>query len=382
MTYRELLERYRDGQLDPQQAAQIEAELEKHEAMGDFLIEEDQTTTELPEAPAAAASHESRFTEEIRRTVRRTFWRLGITVGTVVLALCLFVIFALPHVVDHFYYDPTEPSELWNDPEYQRPRLDLDLSVWTELFYPCGYRDDTSAESLGYGKYLVTFHSDSTLAQRPNAVSGLMDKNNLTLFDPNAFQRSGFLFFSPQDLGDTQEKRDAARAESFRVADQLWNDEDEYTAYVTLAEPMAYEDFYRWAADRRLVYQDLWCRVYTDLTPQYFGGLGFSLANHIQQADHWDQEKYLHLVLNNGWDFEADIAQQHFLSLLRYTLDNPDFTMSMEEHPTPELLADTAAWVEEHGLLIQGFAIRATKADFMELDDESIVANLSPFALY
>ena len=257
-TYRELLECYRRGELDRQQAEQLGAELEKHEALADFLFDEaEQAQPEPEEAPAAEASHESRFTQEIRRTVRRTFWRLGVTVGAVVLVLCLFVIFALPHVVDRFYYDPTEPSALWNAPDSQRPRMDLDLSVWTELFYPCGHRDRTSAEPLGYGRYLVTFRSGNSLAQRPNAVSGLMDKGKLTLFDPNAFQRSGFLFFSPQDLGDTQEKRDAARAESFRMAEELWNDTDQYTAYVTLTEPMAYEDFYLWAVDRRLVYQNL-----------------------------------------------------------------------------------------------------------------------------
>ena len=77
-----------------------------------------------------------------------------------------------------------------------------------------------------------------------------------------------------------------------------------------------------------------------------------------------------------------DVARQHFLSLLCYTLDKPDFTMSMPEHPDPELLADTAAWVEEKGLWIQGFSIRAGKADFMALADAPFVASLSPFVLY
>lgn len=383
MTYRELLEQYRRGELDTQQEEALRAELEKHEALGDFLFEEEslQEPSLMPEQ-REASTQQSLFTAEIRKTVRRTFWKLGMTVGAVVLVLSLLLTFVLPHVVDQFYYDPTEPSELWTDQSAQRPRLDLDLAVWTELLYPCGYRDNTSAQSLGYGKYVITFHNSTSPMERLNAASGLLTRNQLTLFDPNAFSNQGFAFETPDSLGETTEERAEHKDLVFRIADEHWEVDEDCCGYVTLSEPMSYEDIYQWCVDNEYSgKENLWFRVHTEGFLQFSTGLGFCVNKRGQLWEYSVVDRYPNLMQDHAWKFEAEPMQQHFLSLLQYTLDHPDFTRIMGSW-VEEIFSNTKNYVEEHGLMIQGFAFQGTKEDFMRLQNNPLIGSISPINLY
>ena len=383
MTYREKLEQYRRGELNPRQAEEVRAELEKYEAMGDFLFEEEAA----PEAaffgaPSEEEMQPARFTEEIRKTVRRTFWRLGLTVGAVVLALCLLLTFVLPHVVDRFYYDPTEPSELWSEQLAHHPRMDLDLAVWTDLFRPCGYRDDTSARPLGYGRYVITFHNSGSSLERLNAVSGLLTRDQLTLFDPNAISNRGITLDTPDSLGETAEERAEFKSAMFRFAEEYWEENEECFGYVTLAEPMPYEELYRWCVDYGYSGKErLWFHVYADIGLRFSTGLGFHVNRRGKLWSDSVSDRYPNLVLDSGWMFETEPVQQHFLSLLQYTLDHPDFTKIMGTWEET-ILTDTRDYVDEHGLMIQGFAFQGSKDDFMKLEEEPLIGSISPISLY
>lgn len=223
---------------------------------------------------------------------------------------------------------------------------------------------------------------------RPNAVSGLLNRNRLTLFAPNAFSRNSFLFFSPEELGQTPEELAEAKDCSFRIVEEEWNDAEDYTAYLTLKEPepMAYETFFEWCIDHELTQkQGFWCAVHTEGVTAFWSGLGFSMDTVHHQSNLWNQEHYPNLVMNgNSWKPE-NVVRQHFLSLLQYTLDYPEFTKIMGTWPEPqmeEILKETAAYVEENGLFIRGFAFRGKKADFMQLEADPMICNISPMIIY
>lgn len=385
MTYRELLKRFQNGELDPEQENEIRVELEKHEALGDFLFHEEPWLEEAGYSDQKYEDEvESRFTAGIQKTIHHTFWKLGMMVGIAVMLLISFLVFGLPHIVDCFYYDPTAPSTLWMDENHKRSGMDLDLSVWTELFYPCGYRDETLAESLGYGKYLVTFRAENNIQDRPNAVSGLLTRDEMTFFDPNAFSRDRFLFFRPEDLGATPEEQETAKTASFRAAEKLWNETDDYTAYIVLNEPIDYKTFFHWCNDMGVFpSQKLWCDVYTDNLIRE--NIGFSMDTRSRWPNLWDNEQYPNLVMGPTGNMDEASMRQHFVSLLRYTQDHPAFVNMMGTWQSPlmeEKIECVISYVEENGLQIQGFAFCGKKADFMKLETQNLVKYLSPFVVY
>ena len=74
MTFRELLEKYRAGQASEEERTLVEAELEKSEAIADYLAEqvEDELGTAEAQAPGGEVGHIRRGVS--RRPRRRAAW--------------------------------------------------------------------------------------------------------------------------------------------------------------------------------------------------------------------------------------------------------------------------------------------------------------------
>lgn len=381
MTYRELLERYQAGQLDEETRRRVESDIQRQEAIGDYLFETGGDLPDLPPAPEgedAAGDSGDLFTRQIQRAVRRMLIRTGVTVGAVVLALVLLAQAVLPKAVSQFYYDPTEPIH----PAVPRPRIDLDLAVWTELFLPGGFRDNAYATDLGYGKYALTFSQTRTgdpdrPAPPPNAVSGMLTRDRLTLYDPNAFDTSRRLFLRPEDL---PEGVDAARENSFYHAEQNLVEDRWYTAYLSLAEDVDYETLYRWCVDRQLAGNDLWFHLNAEApadTSGWWGGFGFAVV----PPRSWTlpeevEEVYPALFEDFGWHFEDDEMSLHVQSLLAYTRDHPEFTRVMGNLVTDhqKILDSAIADIQDQGLWMDGFAVVGTREELLALRDEPLIS--------
>lgn len=84
MTFRELLDKYRAGQASEEERAMVEAELEKSEAIADYLAEqvEDALGAAETQAPAGEVRH-------IQKKVNRRLRRTAVWAACIVLAVLL-----------------------------------------------------------------------------------------------------------------------------------------------------------------------------------------------------------------------------------------------------------------------------------------------------
>lgn len=84
MTFRELLDKYRAGQASEEERALVEAELEKSEAIADYLAEqvEDALGAAETQAPAGEVRH-------IQKKVNRRLRRTAVWAACIVLAVLL-----------------------------------------------------------------------------------------------------------------------------------------------------------------------------------------------------------------------------------------------------------------------------------------------------
>ncbi len=383
MTYRELLNLYQAGQLDTKTRKEVESEIEKHEAIGDYLFDAMDSpqignTANISGATKKPAECDP-LTIQIRKSIRQTFLRLGITTGIVVLSIVLIIMFVLPQAVNYFYYNPNQSiSGTLGSETIEQPRINLDLSVWTELFFPSRYRNCAYAESMGYGKYALVFPNTNSPERSGNSVGGMLVRNKLTLFDPNAFNRDHLDFAA----SITPEDKEQLKEFAFTQAEKTLEDGRQYIACITLNAPTDYKTLYQWCVDRKLT-NGLWFNVYTDPIPglpAWGQAIGFGLDTTSTGSKQlvWDQEKYPNLVEGYGWDFDEEAKKTHFLSLLAYTKDHPEFTEVMGNlHPNyAEVIDHMEKYIKENGLQINGFSFVGTKAEILALQDDPMVPYL------
>ena len=176
MSFREIIKMYQEGTLEDNKKELVRVEIEKHEAISDYLYEKSQIPN-LDEMDIMMADDNDEqkaedFSKMVRKAIRRAFVKMGIIVGTVILAIMLVVVFLLPNLVSSFYYNPNEvvgTSASANETK----RMSLDLAVFSELFLPAKYRDKVIAEELGYGKYDIIIPQTATYNGDFSTVAGI-----------------------------------------------------------------------------------------------------------------------------------------------------------------------------------------------------------------
>ena len=83
MTYRELITLYKTGKLDEEQKKQIEADIERQEAIGEYLFETEEIP-ELEDLDVAGVGQnvndamDEKFIKMIRNSIRKAFLKMGI----------------------------------------------------------------------------------------------------------------------------------------------------------------------------------------------------------------------------------------------------------------------------------------------------------------
>ena len=121
MSYREKIEQYKKHQLAEEEAIELESEIEKAEAISDYLAEQliddldgeffskdasEPTEAKNPKEQETTSAKE--FEIYVRKSIHRSFRKMGMAVGGVVLAVVLFVQFGMSPLMSAFYYNPTK----------------------------------------------------------------------------------------------------------------------------------------------------------------------------------------------------------------------------------------------------------------------------------
>lgn len=391
MTYREMIERYKKGELNPEETERLERAIERQEAIGEYLVDREEKEAELfwkeeGETPKAGDGQKV-MTDAIRRAIRRAFLKLGIFVGVAVFAVVMLLIFVVPKTVDLFFYDPGKQLG-----EFQN-QMQTDLAVYSELALPGQIRDNVLVRDRGYGCYDIRVTQSYSLTGRIYDVIGRVERGSLTLYDPNILTRptgNVFGWFQAEGTGseslrELYAKEDnmlhgiAGGPQSSREALEGLDDDTLYLAYVTLDEMLPYEEFVKYLSslDEDGLYA--WCAVKTSDGHQlyeaeesrlfYPENLGFFCgvpSGIVKDGWVWDDGRYPELFLSWEEDTEEKLASEeamsrHFTSLLRYTADQKDFLSMMENAPDAETLDMAADYVEENGLMVYGFAVAARK---------------------
>lgn len=414
MKYRELLQLYKEGKLNETEQKEIEEALEKEQALLDFILDQEDVPNFSEEEDVYSESKkeqieqreyemEERFQKQLQKSIRRAFRKMGMTVGAVLLACLLLIEFVLPHLVDYFYYDPGKTVGQGNEAEDKTNQISLDLAVYSELFLPEYMRDDVRVTERGYGNYdIQIIQNVASLGEPFVDAGGKIERNHLTVFDPNILKRPVDNVFEwnmnsmdpsktleeqieqPKELPDgsveiSNMSPGGTPEECRETIDQL-EEEKYYKAYVTLNQVLPYETMYKFLKQYEILPD--WCAI--QCTDQmYHKNIGFSIyqsGNNIA----WDKETYplLRTVDGEAYDEIEKMMQTeegactHFTSMLHYMSKQTRFLKMFYPELEPETLEESAEYVEKNGVKIYGMLITADRATLQKLDDTEEVYSI------
>lgn len=402
MKYRELLELYKQGKLEAEKLQQVEQDIERHEAISEYLFEED-----IPELDALlhgtqpitnksrihrlsdGASMDAtdlKFARMIHRSIRRAFVKLGVTVVAIVVAFILFAQFALPHIVDAMYYQPDKI--IAGDTK----QFDLDMAVYTELFVPNQRRMTTMVESNGFGEYDFVVYQNYSVNRNFVDAAGKMDKGEIIFYNynvmapptGNAFAWSGIdLEYNKGPLSEQINPNSNAiyaASGSPKDARKTLEELEEgvyYNAFVSLDSIMDYEDFVAYIDKCGDSLMGVWC---APLVSDHFSdcdNIGFFYHQSAGAVLDWDNEAYPNLLLSDAYfedrldmDVETN-AIEHFTSMLQYMDDQEAFSEMLNVNN--KNYEAKIAYVQEHGLKIYGYMTVADKEQLLKLMDQEEV---------
>ena len=395
MKYSELIEKYANGELDAEQAAAVESDVEKHEAISGFLAERD----EIPELEELAAgndknaraeSEEARsFSKKVRKQIRRSFLKAGIITGALVLAAVLFCMFALPKIVERACYDPTEIVAA-DENGIETNRLSLDISVYSELFLPGKWRQTAYATSLGWGNYSISIQQNHSRTGIFRDTGGMLQRGRLTLYDPNLLHLDSGIIPDPMHMTETSIKKEGDYPEDAKIPlDWLVDDMqpgDVKQVWVTFEDPMSYTEAIAWCVENGI--RPEWGAVCTgnEVKTGVCYGANFMLNSVIQS---YDSEKYPYLtvfslaedpLLYNEYASEKNM-RQHLVSLLSYAADNPDGMRLFYSAPDLDGLLkgcrESAEYIRDNGFSVYGIMFtgdRETIESIFGLDEVAYIS--------
>lgn len=402
MSFKDMMERYKTGQVTEEEKRVIEEELEKFSAINDFEYERlDINLGEFHEENTQSSEAEN-LTRAIKKEMRATFVRIGTITGIAAVTVVLFVTFALPNIVSTFYYDPGKTAsekKIDGDATIGFNQMSMDIAVYTEMIIPEAVRSAVDVYDKGYGKYDICIRQ--TIASGSESfhdISGKVERNKLVLYDPNVLKPMTANAFGWTQRENTEkslryqdklERQQMTNKNEHRVhgvvdgrdAAQYLNDLDgkkSYYAYVTLDRMMEYEDFYKFfKRHEELTYG--WCAVKTtdvneDRSSFSPANIGFVFNPNYSEEIEWDRDRYPALFLESGgnWDVfnNEDYAAEHFVSMLSYMEDNREFYEMISPDTEGHDFTQAREYVQKNGIKVYGFVTFAKKNVLQKLMEE------------
>ena len=412
MTYRQILDKYKKNALPEEKQKEVAADIEKHEAISDYLYEE----SEIPDineafsepnentcgcngsgcdpGPAGSITDSAQraedFTAVVNRSIRKAFLKLGITVFAAAALLILFVQFILPGIVDNFYYDPTEIVSQPTD-SFIENRMSRDISTYTELVMPETHRTDVTAESLGYGKYNISIHQNLSYTGFFSTATGEVIRGKLRLFNEDILRKpTGNAFGWSQIYVDLKngEYQTKSLTELYKITDEnMKNDgEDEEIMHGAAGSPEQSLETIKGLRDDMPYYAYVTFERMLDFS-QVEKIIDPADKDDFMITEPWlavdtyprsnapDESSYGYITTLPKIGFivqdqdnvseNEELQQKHFTDMLDYMAKQTDFLKMFDEDP--QTFADASQLIKKNGLHIYGMGCTVSKSTMLKL---------------
>ncbi len=383
MTYRELLTKYKEGTLEEKEKLLIEQELEKSEAINDYLAEEIERYLELGAAESADMTNEqSKIEKSIKSTVYKRFAAVVAISVICVFAIVLMIHYIISPLVASQSYSPTGKTA------GQKHMQDFanDIRAVTEVSMP-GYAIGgiPYAEHLGFGKYNITYTRKNLFTKEKETVNAQLNKNmRVGNFDDFYASEGSFAFTEFWNSEEGSKEYEAS------LNMQKQNTEMQIT-HVSELPPTSYiSAWVRFTEDLTMEalctlkysYKDIdfkWVAVRTaENQGQQLMGFTTGPNDGFVTGDKVNSDKYPGFQLIDLMYFSDNTAPEiqmaenyetHYTSLLNYLVDHHEATAALVGNTEAYDYKSALAYVTNSGISTYGALVYGEADELLELYD-------------
>jgi len=372
VNFKELLDKYKNGIATEEEKKIVELEIEKYEAMEDYLSE----GFNMDFRSAFKDENQNEETINVKKSVNKKLRKVVISSVATVMIILLSIFYILSPIIDNMYYNPSKISV----GEHHKD-LFFDLKVFTELNLP-GYaqRGLVASESLGFGNHNIYFDRVNLFTQESNNVSAKIKRNMRIgsyedFFGDNYFDY-GFRAIKEPYLDKFQYYEEQKERVMSHV-NQL-NPVSYVSAYITFEDDLTIKEYTELSREYNHI-DFKWVGVRTsskDEVARYISGFNPNVNDGSVTGHKTNNEKYPYLQLVD-WLSEKNTKNRHgmaegyklhYISLLRFMADRQNAVKALDHGPfKSDYYKSALKYVEVNGVNVFGVLVYADAKDFIEL---------------
>ena len=377
-SYKELFTKYKEGAATVEERQQVEEELERFEALSQYLEEEfhDGSLEEEMNEPVP------KEVLDVEKLVKRRLREVMLKGALLSLLLLGLIFYGLSPLVSTLYYNPMNESLSSVEKD-----VSLDLAVLSELTMPEYASSSVYVETKGFGSYQMRYSitdlfDQNSLVTEKKVVRGSVVETLNSLYDREP------LFITPLEIMREEKESRKQREDIIELLSGLGST-NYGSVSVLFKNSLSMEEL----REFQTRYENIrlqWVAVengqgvQTSSLVTGFSPLGSRRSAHLF-SDETLLKEYpgLHLLdwlvhqgerSEDGASLEAEGYEKHYEALLYYALDRKsEISVHSERLKETEVLEESAAYVEEHGVRTYGVLLDGTVEDLLVLlEDEAV----------
>ena len=377
-SYKELFTKYKEGAATVEERQQVEEELERFEALSQYLEEEfhDGSLEEEMNEPVP------KEVLDVEKLVKRRLREVMLKGALLSLLLLGLIFYGLSPLVSTLYYNPMNESLSSVEKD-----VSLDLAVLSELTMPEYASSSVYVETKGFGSYQMRYSitdlfDQNSLVTEKKVVRGSVVETLNSLYDREP------LFITPLEIMREEKESRKQREDIIELLSGLGST-NYGSVSVLFKNSLSMEEL----REFQTRYENIrlqWVAVengqgvQTSSLVTGFSPLGSRRSAHLF-SDETLLKEYpgLHLLdwlvhqgerSEDGASLEAEGYEKHYEALLYYALDRKsEISVHSERLKETEVLEESAAYVEEHSVRTYGVLLDGTVEDLLVLlEDEAV----------
>ena len=355
MDYKEMLRKYKDGELSEDERRDLEEEIQKVKEISDFVYNLEDEENDFSEDTGLGV-------KKIKGAVNKKFIKAGVITGIIVIIIVCFLIFGLSPLVDKIYYDPTEQIN-----EYTQ-KIDIPLNIYSELHNVGVHYSGSIIEPKGFGKYNI--EANFFGFESPKTYHTTLERGK---FDEKSFQQ----IFQEQGIYVNSFDKIEHKGDDKEYEKELKKLPE--TSYVKAAVVLKDNISLTQLQKMKKKYGDIFSYAAVDGDGPYNGyHLGFSpdFYGIVIEEKTYDKDKYPGLT---GENMETPKQWEiHYKSALKYLIDDEEFMAALPDGEfTKESFKETLNYVEKNGVNVYAMVAYTSPKKLLKLKEDASIDNIS-----
>nr|WP_300003590.1 anti sigma factor C-terminal domain-containing protein [Tissierella sp.] len=380
MNFKELLKRYKEGKATEEEIEFIKGEIEKYEALEEYISGEIDFDKELNfDRDLNSFPREDKSLKDgarnIQKNVNKRLRKVVLTSVSIVVALYFIVFLVLSPLVDMFFYNPTKISVGKDVQDFY-----YDIDAITRLNMPGTIIHGASADKNQFGSYNLSINRKDLFQQKSEELNLKITRNMRYSFKFTEPANYNFPFILNGLSNDFAQKNNDLALSNIKELNPV----SHTSSYIIFKEDLTMEEL----VTLREKYlnnniQFIWAGIRTeDKTKEDKSDLtnapvtGFSLAAESggsPNGDFPDLKKYPafdYMRWLTKQDYHENLPAEgyalHYKNLLQYLIDRKEASNTIEGTLKHDYYSDSLDYVEENGVKAFGLLIYADARDLLE----------------